>query len=151
MGNIALIIRVYKTGENTRNSVTNHMHSIRTVLSRCRCALGALWRATPLYMSLRRKLFFNSFRDEEKTLHDRISAYHRTCLFRTLFINNTFLYLLLTQYSPFHDITSYLPKTHSNIHSVYYKQGSGQCLVDTASMTDEIICTRNRSRKIRTE
>jgi hypothetical protein len=66
MGNSALLIRVYKTGENVHNCVTKHVYNTRTALSRNMCALGALRRTTPSGMSLRKKLFFNSFRDEEK-------------------------------------------------------------------------------------
>ena len=53
---------------------------------------------------------------------------------------------MLSQHNPVDEITSYLRKTHYNIHSVWYTQGSGQCLVNTASMTDGKLCIKNSIR-----
>jgi len=56
MGNSALIIRVHKTGGNTRTSVTKHVYNTRAGRSRNRCALGALRRTTPLHYEKRYSL-----------------------------------------------------------------------------------------------
>jgi len=115
MGDSALVIRVYKTivtpSQVTCTIYEQYSPETGVHLEPCEGLLHYTCHYDKSYT-------LTQSETKKKTLHNRISAYHRICSFRTLFISKPFLYLMLSQHSPIDDITSYLRKTHSNIHSV---------------------------------